>query len=341
MKRPGISVWSWSILAPSFQSCQILKWLSQQKVQDKTSGRCSESSCIPPSTSLTTSSWTGCSVLLPLCALWYMCMCRIFKFFNSDTTDDITQEEWLTGFSVFLKGHCHLLPQAPHHDLDQRNVFIRIFSDLFAKDSKTTLFYHISLFCHLTGFKCFFSLSKQTSPLWNTILKFYISDATCIWRWRVRANQILLWHLRPQQRWLHIKERLQFYICSCFSSVWSCCRWTRCLNGNWFLTDCAGRRCWQCWRWAWSEHLNIVSTCDLLYRGYRALCHRRFVVHPRLVSRLKSIFHGFLPLNNLIMNEQSCMVKSGAADEDGEEDGVKVIRMVVTSITVVCWWSWW
>ena len=219
MKRPGISVWSWSILAPSFQSCQILKWLSQQKVQDKTSGRCSESSCIPPSTSLTTSSWTGCSVFLPLCSLWYICMCRIFKFFNSDTTDDITQEEWLTGFSVFLKGHCHLLPQAPHHDLDQRNVFIRIFSDLFAKDSKTTLFYHISLFCPLTGFKCFFSLSKQTSPLWNTILKFYISDATCIWRWRVRANQILLWHLRPQQRWLHIKERLQFYICSCFSSV--------------------------------------------------------------------------------------------------------------------------
>ena len=34
---------------------------------------------------------------------------RIFKFFNSDTTDDITQEEWLTGFSVFLKGldFCH------------------------------------------------------------------------------------------------------------------------------------------------------------------------------------------------------------------------------------------
>ena len=38
-------------------------------------------------------------------------VCRIFKFFNSDTTDDITQEEWLTGFSVFLKGHhhCHFL----------------------------------------------------------------------------------------------------------------------------------------------------------------------------------------------------------------------------------------
>ena len=31
-------------------------------------------------------------------------MDRIYKFFNTDATDDITQEEWLEGFSVFLKG---------------------------------------------------------------------------------------------------------------------------------------------------------------------------------------------------------------------------------------------
>ena len=86
-------------------------------------------------------------------------MRRIFKFFNSDTTDDITQEEWLTGFSVFLKGHSHFLPQwhwqCPHPDLDQRNI-----SDLFLKDSKTA-------FCCITVVYfalCSLNLHYLTSP---------------------------------------------------------------------------------------------------------------------------------------------------------------------------------
>ena len=31
-------------------------------------------------------------------------MDRIFKYFNKIPTDDIDSEEWVTGFSVFLKG---------------------------------------------------------------------------------------------------------------------------------------------------------------------------------------------------------------------------------------------
>ena len=31
-------------------------------------------------------------------------MDRIFKYFNKIPTDDIDAEEWVTGFSVFLKG---------------------------------------------------------------------------------------------------------------------------------------------------------------------------------------------------------------------------------------------
>ena len=31
-------------------------------------------------------------------------MDRIFKYFNKNSTDDIDHEEWVVGFSVFLKG---------------------------------------------------------------------------------------------------------------------------------------------------------------------------------------------------------------------------------------------
>ena len=58
-------------------NAKILEWNSLThsvtesawELQDKNSGRCSESFCILPSTSLTTSLWTGCLVLISLCAL--------------------------------------------------------------------------------------------------------------------------------------------------------------------------------------------------------------------------------------------------------------------------------
>ena len=32
-------------------------------------------------------------------------MDRIFKYFNTVTSDDLDVEEWIVGFSVFLKGN--------------------------------------------------------------------------------------------------------------------------------------------------------------------------------------------------------------------------------------------
>ena len=35
-------------------------------------------------------------------------MDRIFKYFNTETADDIDLEEWIVGFSVILKGRLYL-----------------------------------------------------------------------------------------------------------------------------------------------------------------------------------------------------------------------------------------
>ena len=48
---------------------------SAWELQDKNSGRCSESSCTLHSTSLTTSLWTGCLVLISLCSLCALLLC--------------------------------------------------------------------------------------------------------------------------------------------------------------------------------------------------------------------------------------------------------------------------
>ena len=72
--RLSVSLAGWPKL---ISNAKILEWNSLThsvtesawELQDKNSGRCSESFCILPSTSLTTSLWTGCLVLISLCSL--------------------------------------------------------------------------------------------------------------------------------------------------------------------------------------------------------------------------------------------------------------------------------
>ena len=163
----------------------------------------------------------------PLCALWYIYMyvqdLQVFQLRHHGWHHSRRMADWL---QCFPQGSLSF----PHHNLDHRNVFITISSDLFVKDSKTALLFHSRLVCsslflhYLTGLRCFSKQTVPARPLCNTIFKFQFRNLTSlmhsnIWRWHIGANQILLWHLRPQQRWLHIEERFDFIFAFFFNSV--------------------------------------------------------------------------------------------------------------------------
>ena len=59
------------------------------------------------SASLMTSSWIGSQIQIlkkGKVPKILNCLSRIYNFFNTSLADDLNLEEWLLGFSVFLKG---------------------------------------------------------------------------------------------------------------------------------------------------------------------------------------------------------------------------------------------
>ena len=60
-------------------------------------------------------------------------MDRIFKYFNSNNDGDITRDEWVIGFNIFLKGEifmCSLSPMTTEGTIDEQLNFCFTIYDL-------------------------------------------------------------------------------------------------------------------------------------------------------------------------------------------------------------------